>query len=176
MQGVSPVNIVILAIIAFLVIHICCIIYLAKTGKRIDIIKEISIWLVISYAAFIVMITFLNREPGSRGGINTKLYFGTFSGDYFGMQQMVYSILNVILFVPWGAFLTLLCKNTATIKRFVFVTMYCFLTTCTIETVQLITGRGYFELTDIVTNLEGGIIGSLLMGAVIGICNKIRKK
>ena len=47
-----------------------------------------------------------------------------------------------------------------------------FLTSFTIETLQLITGRGYFELTDMITNVSGGLLGVLIFCAAWAVYSK----
>lgn len=175
MRGITVPGLAAGVAVCFIAVHAGCFIYSAKKKKTIRMTKKISIWLTASYALFIIMITFLNRDAGSRSGINIYPYFGSFFGSYYEMRQMGYNILNVILFIPWGAVLTLLCMDTKPLKRFIFVTLYCFLTTFMIETGQYITQRGYSDITDIITNITGGILGCLLMTAIIAGCNKLRQ-
>ena len=58
----------------------------------------------------------------------------------------------------------------------IMITGYSFLTTASIEITQLMTGRGFFEVTDIVTNLMGGIMGGILACIVIPFIRYIYRK
>ena len=46
------------------------------------------------------------------------------------------------------------------------------MTSFAIEVAQLLTGRGYFEVGDFVTNVTGGVIGSILACIFIFIVDK----
>ena len=60
---------------------------------------------------------------------------------------------NIILFVPCGMFMKLLLKKDG---RSILMG---FLATLAIETVQLLTGRGLFEVSDLLFNTLGVAIG-----------------
>jgi len=110
-----------------------------------------------------VIITIIRREPGSRSGlINTKLNLGSLEGGVYSLRQMFYCILNVLLFVPWGLMIKLLRGKDCLLRNYVMTVLICFSTSFFIEITQLITGRGRFEITDILMNVIGGAIGALL--------------
>ncbi len=75
-------------------------------------------------------------------------------------QQRVYSLLDVALFVPWGFLLAAIRGKECMCRKIFMVCSASFLTSFTIETLQLITGRGYFELTDMITKRIGRSSGS----------------
>ena len=74
---------------------------------------------------------------------------------------MIYDLLNVCLFVPWGALIALFRGREKIGRKLFLTTCYSFLTSFCIEVIQLLTHRGYFELMDILTNVTGGILGGL---------------
>ena len=117
------------------------------------------------------MITLERREAGSRTGINTSLDFGSFSGDFFSIQQAIYCFLNVVFFVPLGMILSFLQKKKRVLVNFIMVTLQGFLISILIETSQLITQRGYFEITDIITNTVGATIGCILALIIMSAIN-----
>ena len=45
-----------------------------------------------------------------------------------------------------------------------------------IEITQFITGRGFFEVLDIITNVMGGVIGCILASICIPVMNYVRDK
>lgn len=56
------------------------------------------------------------------------------------------------------------------------VTGYSFLSTSMIEITQFITGRGFFEVLDIITNVMGGVIGCILASICIPVMNYVCDK
>ena len=64
-------------------------------------------------------------------------------------------IMNVIIFIPLGIYAAILFKRWAVAKNvFLF-----FLTSLMVETLQFTFRLGAFDVTDIITNTLGGIIG-----------------
>ena len=98
-------------------------------------------WLPLSlfciYVCIIMAITFLSRENGSREGVIDLELFSTWG---INNRNNAFVVENVLLFIPYG-----------------FLTGWSF-----IEYMQLVTGRGYFQIDDILTNTLGMFIGSLL--------------
>lgn len=169
LEGVSYENLCILILAEIIVVNLVCFVYTRFTGNKIKLMTKIAWSLLIGYGCFIYMVTFDRREIGSRTGIHTTIDFGSLQGDYLASQQLVYCILNVILFIPWGAALTMIKRNAGLIGRSVMIVLYSFLTSFIIETMQLITEKGYFEVTDFVTNVTGGIIGCIIMNILIAL-------
>lgn len=107
------------------------------------------------YLTLVAFITFFSRESGSRIGIDLAL-FSTWGNN---ARNHAYVVENVLLFLPYGFLLAHAfppCRHPA---RNLVV---CFLSSLTIETVQLLTGRGYFQVDDILTNVLGGGLGVAL--------------
>ena len=134
--------------------------------------NSISLPLFISYLAIMLNITFLEREMGSRVGISLKL-FETMGGP----QSNAYVLENILLFIPFGILAAHLHRKSrkrrivnrevsdsfkvilsicGSIVKITLIGMVCSLG---IETLQLITGKGYFQLDDIVMNTIGTCIG-----------------
>jgi len=67
-------------------------------------------------------------------------------------------IMNVVIFVPLGIYAGILFKKWIVGKKlFLF-----FIISLIIESLQLIFGIGAFDITDIINNTAGGIIGLLI--------------
>lgn len=146
-----------------ILVHILYFVYSRVKDTKMLLRRELLLIMLIVYACFIYQITVYNRAAGSRGGVNT----------YFLMS---YGLLNLVLFIPWGALLAALQSRTGNGKRILMAVCYCFLTSCTIEFIQLITKRGYFELTDLFFNTLGGLAGSLLTGLLYVLIGVNRRK
>ena len=67
-------------------------------------------------------------------------------------------ILNMVIFVPLGIYAGVLFKRWSWGKKLFFF----FLTSLTIEGLQFILRVGAFDITDIITNISGGIIGLMI--------------
>ncbi len=74
-------------------------------------------------------------------------------GDF--LRQVV---LNVIMMIPFGFLLPLTNKNNAKISKVIF---YTFFVSLSIELLQPFNGRSS-DITDIITNVTGGIIGYVM--------------
>ncbi|MCQ2537403.1 MAG: VanZ family protein [Lachnospiraceae bacterium] len=78
----------------------------------------------------------------------SSLWYGV--SNFFG---------NIILFVPLGLFLTAIKRRFRKLKRFVPMVIVILVA---IETVQLFTLRGVFDVDDIILNFFGAICGFIL--------------
>lgn len=71
-------------------------------------------------------------------------------------------ILNVIIFIPAGSYAGVLFKRWSFVKKvFLF-----FLVSLVFEMLQFIFKIGAFDVTDIITNTIGGIIGVIIFKAI----------
>ena len=180
-------DLLLLGILAVIVIvHTVCLIFTKVKKRQIKLIDEILLICLLSYICVLISITFLNREDGSRGNIildltvtkcilkSLRLCLNGHSSLSFGKTLMVclsanealtsyvYYILNILLFIPWGIILAFIHYKESLIKCFIMPIIYSIITSGCIEIVQLITGRGYFELEDLITNVFGGFVGAII--------------
>jgi glycopeptide antibiotics resistance protein len=86
------------------------------------------------------------KEPLIRNG---KIHFGE-------------NLLNMVIFMPLGMYAGVLFRRW-TFGRKVF---FFFLTSFTIESLQFILRVGAFDVTDIITNVLGGIVGLMIYHAI----------
>lgn len=75
-----------------------------------------------------------------------------------GKIDIAEMIMNVVIFVPLGIYAGILFRKWITGRKLFFF----FLISLIIEGVQLIFGIGAFDITDIITNTFGGIIGLMI--------------
>jgi glycopeptide antibiotics resistance protein len=109
------------------------------------------------YLAAMVIITFLSRESGSQiGDVDLKLFSTWGIND----RNNAYVVENILLFIPYGFLGSLLFPK---LRRFLPGLLAGALASLCIETLQLFTGRGYFQIDDILTNILGTLIGMLLL-------------
>ena len=107
------------------------------------------------YLALMLVITFLSRESGDSKGIDLELFSTWGIND----RNNAFVIENVLLFVPYG-FLAGFAFGRY--RRFLPCLALGAATSLGIETLQLVTGRGFFQIDDILTNTLGAVVGFLL--------------
>jgi len=77
------------------------------------------------------------------------------------------NILNVVIFVPLGVYAGILFKRWTFGKKFFFF----FLLSLIVEALQYILRLGAFDVTDLITNTVGGIIGLMIFKATEKVFN-----
>lgn len=105
-----------------------------------------------------------SREPGSRQGIDITLF------QTWGVtpQEHAFVIENILLFVPFGVLFPLAVAGSkngdgrAVDRLSKCTVLFGFLCSVCIETVQLITERGYCQLDDVVMNTLGSLAGYII--------------
>lgn len=146
-----------------------CLLYLNARRKkaqknRIPILKSI---LYTIYVIVVLYLTLFSREAGSRDAINLTV-FGTISAT---PRAYSYVIENILLFVPWGILLPLLLRRC---RNLFWCTLTGLAASLFIETAQLLTHRGFFQLDDLITNTLGTCVGWFLYFIISAICRHIR--
>ena len=108
------------------------------------------------------------REDGSR---NRAMDLELFSTWGINTRNNAFVVENVLLFIPYG----FACPWAFPWLRGFFRNIFAaFVTSLGVETFQLITGRGYFQIDDILTNVLGGIIGYWTFWLVYHTLQRIR--
>jgi len=84
--------------------------------------------------------------------------------DSLGRRNVIINLLgNIVAFAPFGFFLPILCKAGKNIVSCVFLTG---LFSLLVESVQLISKVGAFDVDDILLNAMGGLVGFLCYAIV----------
>ena len=139
----------------FLVLTLVLGLFLKKLGRgHIGATCFTALYLGLVYTS-----TVLSRMPGS--GVNIALtplwsYAQWIQGNDVFLK---YIVLNILMLLPIGVSLSFVWKSP---KR---ILVFGFLFSCLIETSQLLTGRGLFEIDDILHNTLGVYLGTLLYRA-----------
>lgn len=129
--------------------------------------RPLPIFLFCIYFSILCIITIFSRENGSRRGAADLELFSTWG---INVRNNAYVIENVLLFIPYGF---LIGWNFEKTKRFLFCTVFGFLTSLSIECFQLLTGRGYFQIDDILTNTLGTVAGYFFFRFFFGLYKQI---
>ncbi len=153
---------------------IVAIILSAINGSRIkhnkSIIATPAMTCYAMYLVIIFVITFFSRESGSR---SAQIDFSLFSTWGINARNNAFVIENILLFIPYGFVCAWALKSARTL---ISCTVYGFFTSVFIETMQLITKRGYFQVDDILTNVIGTILGYIFFRCVFYEDNKSGKR
>ncbi len=173
MEGASVVVFLMSCIISVLLL-IALLACIEKITKRtISVNKKRALILMVVYACFIFQIAFYRRFGTEKSMINTRIYFGLRRYDgTVDEKQVVYSFLNVLFFIPWGVLISSAMDNN--FRRIIMTCIYSFLTSLTIEVMQYITQTGVTEVTDLVTNVTGGMIGCVIYILIMTLYKKAR--
>lgn len=149
---------------------------LGKETEPSDILTGIMLAV---YMSIILQLTLVCRADNSRIGIELNIFHGLMGPDNdFHWLMLAYVILNCMLFIPYGFIWSLFSfvNSRRMLIQVTLVTLISFVTSLIIETAQLLTGRGYYEIQDLVFNTLGGIIGWIVFYVVYGIGKRIAGK
>lgn len=131
------------------------------------------------YLSIILQLTLVCRADNSRIGIELDVFHGLLGqANSYRRLMIVYVILNCMLFVPFGFVLSLFSfvhKRKAVVQC-AFVILISLIVSLAIEMTQLITGRGYYEVQDVVFNVLGGFIGWVVFRVLSFVINIIAKR
>ena len=84
-----------------------------------------------------------------------------------GKIDFAENILNAVIFIPLGVYTGVLFTRWRFVNKFFFF----FLTSLSIEGLQFIFKIGAFDITDVIINISGGIIGLLIFEGIKKIFN-----
>lgn len=131
-----------------------------RVKKKKQPFSVVAITGFLIYLVVLLFITFLSREDGSSKGINMEL----FSTWGINTRNNAYVIENIMLFIPYSFFSAWAIKAV----RGVFTgTIFGAATSLVIEWLQLLTGRGFFQIDDVLTNTIGALIGCILFQIIM---------
>lgn len=146
--------------------------------KKAKIIRAFGKVLFVLYIAFLIYFLFLAEWYGREGMVkeyryNLELFkeirrFLTYRKQ-LGMFAVFANLFgNILIFVPYGFFVSLASSS----RGFFRTLFYSMGLSLIVETVQLITRVGSFDVDDILLNTTGGVLGFCLFI----ICNAVRRK
>ena len=141
---------------------------LQKTGRNIskvnNVANRITIILFISYLVAICWILLFKLGVRFSYMGNRKVNLIPFSEPLIlnGKIDVGEIILNVVIFVPLGVYTGILFGRWVFGRKLFFL----FLISLIVEGLQFILAVGAFDITDIITNTLGGIIGLTIFKAI----------
>ncbi len=110
---------------------------------------------LLAYLACILFITVIYRESGLGRQIQLVLFWSF--AEWFGgdLNTGFNIVLNVLLFVPLGYLLAVLCR-----RKVLLPVLLCLASSLAVEAAQYISCRGVFDVDDLFTNTLGGAAGA----------------
>lgn len=144
------------SIVIFLVIVILLRFFYIKQSRQKFVLHE-EIFLLLFLTYILLLFELVTSRDVEFAGINYIPFREILRYDV-GSTNFYRQVLgNIILFIPFGYF----ASRYVDFSKFRQVFWVCFLTSGTIEAVQLFIGRS-FDVDDILLNVIGGIIGFLI--------------
>jgi len=157
-----------------LVISAIVLILLCKNRfeKKLSLILYIAIASV--YLATLIGITLLNSNRGvvAKPNLNPLFNIQDMFREYDGVHQIRGCLSNVLLFVPFGVLGAVYFKK----HPFRDCLIASFVVSFIIELAQFLFNRGCAETMDVICNVLGAIIGSLITIRIIKTINYFNKR
>ena len=122
-----------------------------KNRQPIPVAALTCLWF---YVGIMLCTTVWFRETGS-----TKIDMEFLATWGINKRNNALVVENVLLFVPYGFLLPWVFERA---RGFLRTGFWGLLTSVCVEVLQLVTGRGYFQIDDILTNTLGALIGFLV--------------
>ena len=144
-------GIVILILISGMVYKFC----LHKNIPLIFWARLILSFFLTVYIYCVLQLTIFSRRAGNFGGLDWRFLARWNESD----AQKAFLVANIIMFIPLGILLPMLCKWT---KHIMISLPIAILSSICIEAVQLKYQLGYCQLDDVVANSSGFLIGFLV--------------
>ena len=146
----------VIAISLFLIGYFLVYKKLMKGTKKLKLSK-VGLWSIFLIYMIIVLGATIGHRNSGYESVNLHL-FSSYKDAYnsFSLGEWRNIILNILMFAPIGFMMPLLLKKC---EKWYITYLVGFGTTLFIETLQLISKRGIFELDDIINNTLGCVIG-----------------
>lgn len=137
---------------------------------------NVALWIIlIAYFSVVFYFTIIGREPSEDYKLELqplKTIIGLLNFDYDSHGQYILRqvLSNIVLLMPVGfilGFLSTWLKNDVCIRK---VILFSFLTSLSIETLQLISKTGTFEVDDLIYNTLGCTIGYFVCTGFLSVC------
>ena len=125
------------------------------------------------YVLVVLGLTLFSRASGT-AAVNLTPFYGYFDAFATGsLRAFQLIVFNVMMFVPLGLLLPLISKRLRSAR---IVLLCALLFSLCIETLQLLTSAGIFELDDLFHNTLGGVLGYLLYASVASVSRAARRR
>ena len=130
-----------------------------------DISKITKILFIIYLIALFEIIVFKLEVPFTRMGYLRSINLIPFSESLIVNKTIDFSeiLMNMIIFIPLGIYIEMLFSKWSTVKKISVI----FIVSLMCEISQFIMAIGASDITDIINNTLGGIVGLLIMHILV---------
>ena len=173
--AISVQNFLLFSLIGILIVILIALVC-KLIGKEVRLSDVLTGIMLAVYCSVILQLTLVCRQDNSRIGMELDIFHGLRGGDNeFHWLMISYAALNSLLFVPYGFIISLFSfvNNRKAPVQMLLVTLTSLIASISIEVSQFITGRGYYEIQDMVFNTLGGFIGWILFAIIYNIGRRI---
>lgn len=137
--------------------------FIAVLRKKINILKAIAIICLVICFCFLYATTLFTRQP-----LESRQFRCLLAQDWklfaAGVQSERDQVtLNVILFLPFGILWDIIRENKSSLKECAVIGG---IISLSVETMQYISVRGVFDIEDLLTNIIGMIIGTVIIKVI----------
>ncbi len=138
-----------------------------RRGKGKAALPVEAVCSLVMYTAVILCITFFSRESGTRSIIDLEI----FSTWGINARNNAYVIENILLFIPFGF---VVAWNAKWVRNLLTACFAGVVTSLAVEGMQFVTGRGFFQIDDVLTNTLGMILGVGIFCVGRRLCQAVR--
>lgn len=134
-----------------------------KNRKRLKIIISMLFifYLVILVWVILFKLHFAFSDIDNARSVNLiPFHYSTSAGEQFHIKEVRD---NVLIFIPFGILLSMLAPTMNLLYKFLII----FVTSLVLETMQFVLAIGGTDITDLITNSLGGIIGIALYALLL---------
>lgn len=138
------------------------------------IYRGLGLGLLTAYLYLVFHFTVFVRSAYSEPHYTLELFWSYKLAMQGSKGLLVEIILNCIMLIPEGFLLPVVLPTRKRSVKFWLTALFGFLTTCTVELLQLTLMRGLFEFDDIINNFIGIIAGYLIYFVISVIIRGVR--
>ena len=156
------VNRIIISVIAFAVF--CVVTVMLYKRRRFDRAQCVAAILLSLYIVVLLYFTVIGRYSHKEYDYQIHIFYSyRFLLEQFDSQSIRQFVINLVMLVPVGFLLSTIIKMK---DKYAIVLVLCLLFTLFIESMQLLTKCGSFEVDDIISNMVGSVIGILIYALI----------
>lgn len=145
-------------IILFLVLCMGIWLLFSISRKQVSLRKAIVVELLFGYLLFVLMSTVFARESMDATQANLDIIHAYRYKLKYNIDTQFELLLNVLLLLPYGVMFPYIVKT----KKVAYTLSSGFMLIMLIEGLQFVLKKGTFELTDIINNSFGVLLGCLI--------------
>lgn len=156
------VNRIIISAIAFAVF--CIITVMLYKRRRFDKAQSVAAILLSLYIVVLLYFTVIGRYSHEEYDYQIHIFYSyRFLLEQFDFQSIRQLAINLVMLIPVGFLLSVIIKMKG---KYAVVFGLCLFLTVFIESMQLWTKCGSFEIDDIINNMIGAVIGVLIYALI----------